>query len=302
MPDQIFLLKTRLHFSLTIIFFALFLSGCAVEAAKSVDRNQSEKTSFAAKESRLENSSAKNRITIQPNSPADTVRVFYKDLRVGKFREALFLTNLRPAIENLSDAELKDLQMDFAALARRIPTDVEINGEIISGNEATVTAKLPDNETDKIELQQIRLRRDAAAGNNVWTILTLNDEAEKAVKKEGRNYFFNLRIATHEREAKKMLDRIAKAEMVFVAQNRDEYGDLQTLVEKNLLPEDALGAATTGYNYKISLSADRKSYAATAEPEVYGKSGRHSFSFQASVGGKISALKSEDRKSQTVRN
>ncbi len=301
MPVKIFLIKTRLNFSLTTIFFALFLSGCAVEAAKNVDRNSGEKTSFAAKESRSENSSAKNKITIQPNSPADTVRVFYKDLRAGKFREALFLTNLRPAIEGLTDAELKDLQMDFAALAQQIPADVEINGEIISGDQATVTAKLPDNETDKIELQQIRLRRNTAA-NNVWTILTLDDEAEKAVKKEGRNYFFNLRIATHEREAKKMLDRIAKAEMVFAAQNRDEYGDLQTLVEKNLLPDDALGASTTGYNYKITLAADRKSYAATAEPAIYGKTGRLSFSFQTSGGGKISRLKSEDRKAQAVKN
>lgn len=286
-------------FFLLIIFSVLLAGGCAVEAAKSVDKKPA-----AAPENAAESPGAKNKITIQPNSPADTVRVFYKDLREGKVREALFLTNLRPAIENLTDAELKDLQVDFAGIARQIPADVEINGEIISGAEATVTAKLPDNKTDRIELQQIRLRRAAAAQNDVWTILTLDDEAEKIVKKEGASYFFNLRIRTHESEAKKMLDRIAKAEMVFAAQNGGGggYGDLQALVEKKLLPDDALGADSTGYDYKIALASDRKSYAAAAIPAIYGKTGRLSFIFKVGGGGKISALRGEDRKGQPFEN
>lgn len=303
MSETIFPTKTNRNFSfLFVIFSALIVGGCAVDAAKTGDASRIEKTSVAP-ETPIENaspssSSAKNSITIEKDSPADTVRSFYKDLRAGKFRDALFLTNLRPAIEGLTDAELEDLQVDFANLARQIPADIEINGEIIVGKDATVTAKLPDNETDKMELQQIKLRR--AATENVWTVQTLDDEAEKVVRRDGKNYFFNLKIQTHEREAKKMFDRIAKAQMVFISQNNGQYGDLPTLVAEGLLPEDALSSQSTGYNYKIALPENRKSYAVTAEPAVYGKSGKLSFGFTTS-GGKTSVLKSEDRRGQPVR-
>ena len=92
-------------------------------------------------------------ITIAPNSPADTVRAFYTRLREGKFREAIHLTNLRPAIEGLTDDELKEFSVDFAAIARLVPAELEINGEIISGENATVTAKLPGDDPDTLELQ-----------------------------------------------------------------------------------------------------------------------------------------------------
>src|SRR5215204_1057677 len=73
-------------------------------------------------------------IEIKPNSPADTVRAFYTALRERKFREAIFLTNLRPAIEGLTDTELKEFQLDFEAIAKHVPKEIEINGEIVSGN------------------------------------------------------------------------------------------------------------------------------------------------------------------------
>lgn len=281
-------INSRLHVSLLLLIFSILVTGgCAVEAAKTGEGKLIDKTFTASEKA----ASAKSKITIQLDSPADTVRVFYKNLRAGKFRDALFLTNLRPAIEGLTDAELKDLQVDFANLASQIPADININGEIISGDKATVTAKLPDNETDKLQLQEIRLRR----AGDVWTILTVDEEAEKIIRKEGRNYFFNLKIETHEREAKKMFDRIAKAEMVFAMQNGGLYAEIPALIENKLLPEDASTAESTGYNYKISLSPDRKSYTATAEPAVYGKTGKMSFAFSVS-GGKTSALKSVDTK------
>lgn len=289
MSDEIFPTKNHRKFFLPLLIFpVLFAVGCAGDSAKTDGANQAAK-----------NSSAKNTIAIEKDSPADTVRVFYKDLREGKFREALFLTNMRPAIEGLTDAELKDLQVDFANLAKQIPAEVEINGEIITGKDATVTAKLPDNETDKMELQQIRLRQ--SENENVWTILTLDDQAEKTVKEQGKDYLFNLRVETHEREAKKMFDRIAKAEIVFAAQNAGQYGNLPALVANNFLPEDALSAESTGYNYKIAVGSDKKSYAVSAEPAIYGKSGKNSFAY-AVRGNHASALRSEDRKGQPVKN
>lgn len=298
MSDKIFPTKKYKNvFFLSLLFSVLFLSGCAVEQTKSGGKNQGEKVSAAPADKSAESApTAKNTITIEKDSPADTVRVFYKNLREGRFREALFLTNLRPAIEGLTDTELKDLQVDFANLARQIPADVEINGEITTGNSATVTAKLPDNETDKMELQQIKLRR--AGDDKVWTIQTLDEAAEKVVKREGKNYLFNLRIETHEREAKKMFDRINKAQMVFVAQNNGQYGDLPALVSEGLLPEDALASESTGYNYKIALAPDKKGYSVSAEPALYGKTGKRSFGYTVS-GNYTSALKSEDRKGRS---
>jgi len=206
----------------------------------------------------------------------------------------MFLTNLRPAVESLTDAELKDLQVDFEPLAAQVPPEIEINGEIISKNKATVTAKLPDNETGEVKLQEINLREE----NGVWVILTVDEAAEAEIKKEGKNYFFALRIETHHNEAKAMLNRIAKAQMIYSAQNGGLYGEMPVLVEKNLLPEDARTPATTGYNYRIELSGDKKKYTAIATPADYGKTGNLSFWFETG-GNKNFIIKSKDTKGQT---
>src|SRR5512140_3074489 len=161
-------------------------------------------------------------IPIDQGGPADTVRVFYSLLREKKFRDAIFLTNLRPAIEGLTDTELKDFALDFEAIAGQVPAQVEINGEIISGDNASVTANLPNEDGDKKELQTIKLRRE----NGVWVILSVDEEAEKQIKKEGKNYFYVLRIQTHEQEARKMLDRIVKAELAHSLQNGGEFADM----------------------------------------------------------------------------
>jgi hypothetical protein len=262
---------------LTLASSVLMIGGCTVEAAKVSDGDKV----AAVKNTDLQSSSLKTApkttkgasIEITQNSPADTVRVFYKSLRENRFREALFLTNLRPAIEGLTDAELNDLQLDLATIAQQIPAEIEINGEIISGNYATVTAKLPDNETKQITIQEIRLRKQG----DFWVILTIDEQAEETVKKEGNKYFFNLRLQTHESEAKAMMERISKAEMVYALQNGGVYGEMTALIEKGFLPEDALTADSTGYNYKIFVSSDRKKYYATAEPAVFGKTGKLSF-------------------------
>jgi outer membrane lipoprotein-sorting protein len=282
---------------LFVIFSVLFFAGCAVKAAKTgenssgkTDSKQAQATSYTT-ESKLSASKAATRI--EPNSPADTVRVFYKNLRERRFREALFLTNLRPAVESLTDDELKDLQVDFEPLAAQIPTDIQINGEIISKGKAAVTAKLPDNETGEMKLQEIKLREE----NGVWVILTVDEAAEAQVKKEGKNYFFALRIETHHNEARAMLNRIAKAQMIYSPQTNGLYGEMTTLIEKNLLPDDAQTAQTTGYNYRIELSEDKKKYTAIAAPSAYGKTGKLTFWFEVG-GGKKLVIKSKDTKGQ----
>jgi hypothetical protein len=261
---------------LATIFSAMMIGGCAVEAAKVDDSDKTSPVKTTDLQASVKNSSKSTKgatIEIETNSPADSVRVFYKDLREKRLRDAMFLTNLRPAIEGLTETELQELQVDLAPIAQQIPTEIEINGEIISGNYATVTAKLPDNETKKVGLQEIRLRKEG----NYWIILTVDEKAEDTIKKEGNKYFFTLRIQTHESDAKEMMQNITKAQMVYAVQNGGNYGEMNELVGNGLMPEDALTADSTGYNYKVFVSPDKKKYSATAEPAVYGKTGKLSY-------------------------
>ncbi|HTH51109.1 MAG TPA: hypothetical protein VL501_04205 [Pyrinomonadaceae bacterium] len=213
------------------------------------------------------------KIEITEGGPADTVRAFYTKLRDKKFREAIFLTNLRPAIEGLTDKELADFAVDLEAIAGQVPPQLEINGEIITGDAATVTVNLPNPETGRPELQPIKLRKDGAN----WVILSVDDASEAKIKKDGKNYLYNVRIETHEDEARSMLDRIAKAEMVSSAQNGGRYAELSALVAAGLVPADVNSSSSTGYKYEVTVSGDATKYTASAVPAEYGKSGKLSF-------------------------
>lgn len=237
------------------------------------------------------------KIAIDPNGPADTVRVFYKHLREKKFREAIFLTNLRPAVEGLTEAELAEFAVDFEALAGQIPADVQINGEIVSGDQATVTANLPDPDEDgKNSIQEIKLKRSS----DVWIIQTVDETAAAKIKKDGKAYLYNLRIETHEEEAKKMLERISKAQLAHSLQNGGVFTDMATLITSGLLPEDITSSASTGYRYSIKVDENKISYFATATPETYGRSGRLSFLLQLDGKG-ISHVTSKDTRGQPMK-
>jgi hypothetical protein len=286
---------------LAVVLAAITFGGCAVEAAKneSGDQVSSVKNDQSPTAVKINNAEKKTKgatIEIEPNSPADTVRVFYKNLREKKYREALFLTNLRPAIEGLTDAELQDLHVDFEPIAQGVPSDVEINGEIITGSYATVTARLPDNETGALEIQDVRLRKES----NYWVILTVDESAETAIKKEGNRYFFNLRIETHHAEAKAMLERIVKSQAIFSSQAGGKFGTLQQLVTSGLLPDDALNSQSTGYVYTVVLADGNKKFFVTAEPSVYGKTGNLSFLLEFDKKGNPQ-FSSKDNKGQPLK-
>lgn len=261
---------TRHYFLLLTIVGVTLTGSCAVEASKATPAELNESEVSAAK-----TATKGATIEIEPNSPADTVRVFYKYLREKKFRDAIYLTNLRPAIEGLTDSELKEFQVDFEAISAIVPEQIQINGEIVSGDSATVTAKLPD-EDDKLELQEIKLKNNGG----VWVIQTVDEEAEKRIKQEGKNYFYVLRIETHQNEARTMLDRITKAEMVYALQNGNSYGEMKQLISAGFLPEDAETSDSTGYKYSVELAADKQSYKAIAVPAEYGKTGKLTFTVE----------------------
>ena len=287
---------------MSLFFSGLMIGGCSVEAAKSEAETdaerQIEKTEIYTATAEKPNSVGAGRIEIKSNSPADAIRTFYQNLREQRFREAIFLTNLRPAIEGLTDAELKELEVDFENLAQSVPPDIQINGEIISGEAATVTANLPDDETGKLKLKEFKLAREKGG----WLILLVDKETEAAIKKEGKNYFFALRIKVHHSEAEAMMTRIVKAQMVYAIQNGGLFGDMKSLVDARLLPSDVQSAASTGYRYNISLSSDKKKYRASAEPEIYNETGRLTYFLEVDEKNQTPPLKSADLGGKPLKN
>ena len=270
--------------------FVMGFGGCSVAKSAKADRNTSTPPAAA-------NSSSKSgSIPIEPNGPADTVRAFYGHLREKRFREAIFLTNLRPAVDGLTDAELKEFALDFAAIAGQVPAILDINGEIISGDKATVTAILPHADSDKNELQTVRLKK----AGQVWVIQTVDEGAEARINKEGKQYFYNLRIETHEEEARRMLERVAKAQIAHSLQNAGLFAERDTLIGAGLLPDDIRTSESTGYNYSIDVSPDKRKYSATATPALYGKSGRLSFLLEIDGKG-ISRVRSTDNGGKVMR-
>jgi hypothetical protein len=216
-------------------------------------------------------------------SPSDTVREFYKAMREKRFREAFSITIFKNAVEGLSSEEYEDLRPDFEKIAINVPDNIEITGEQLSGDEATVFVRVSEPDATP-QVEPVMLKR---AGGG-WVIIT-DPEAEKEIKKSGKNYFFNLRIQTHHEEVQEMLKRIMKAEFVYSSQHKGVYADMQTLINEGLLPKDVEGSETTGYVYHITLGKDGKTYLAGAEPARYGRTGRLSFSLD-----QTGAVKSAD--------
>lgn len=280
-----------------ILLLSVFIGGCAVEAAKNQTVDQVGKSEIYTVKAEHNVSASNGKINVTENSPADAIRTFYKNLRENRFREAIFLTNLRPAVEGLTEQELKDLQVDFSNLAKIIPGEIQISGEIITNDKATVMAKLPDTAADKTELKEFKLEKQ----NGGWLILMVDSRQESEIKKQGKNYFFALRIEVHHAEVEKMMDRIYKAQLVHSLQNGGEFTGFTALIEKNLLPEDVQTPDSTGYKYNLSLSADKKQYTVTAEPADYGKTGKLSYLLNAES-GKKPVLKQEDKQGKSLKS
>lgn len=211
-----------------------------------------------------------------PRSPSDTVREFYRIMREGKFREAFALSIYKPAIDPLTQAEFEDLQPDFQRMAAAIPEKVQLTGEQISGDSATVFVKVKEVDATTEQAEPISLIRV----NGVWIVGDRENDA--IVKKAGKDFFFNARIDTHHSEVQSLFQRITLAQVVYGQQHNGQYGNLAELIAGGLLPKDLEGTESTGYRFQVNKSADGKTWYATAEPAQYGKTGRLSFYLDAS--------------------
>lgn len=205
-------------------------------------------------------------------SPSDTVREFYKAMREKRFRDAFDLSIYGPAIDGLKPQELEDLRPDFEVMAAAAPEKVELTGEQIDGEDATVFMKLPnENDPTKVDIEPVYLIRVGGA----WVIG--DKENQQIVKKAGNRFFFEARISTHQNDVVSMMQRISVAELIYAQQHEGAFADMATLIAAGLLPKDLESTASTGYHFHMALGKDAKSYTAGAEPAEYGRTGRLSY-------------------------
>jgi hypothetical protein len=216
-------------------------------------------------------------------SPSDTVREFYKAMREKRFRDAFNLSIYKPAIDPLSPAEMDDLKSDFDRLAANITDKIQVSGEQISGDAATVFVKIEQGD-DKAEAEPIGLLRR----NGVWIIGDTSNEA--LVLQSGKEFFFAARIEAHHGDVQSMFQRIGIAQLAYAQQHNGLFGSLAALTQSGLVPKDIESTESTGYRFHVELAKDAKAYTVGAEPVQYGRSGKLSF-YMDSGGIKSADLK-----------
>jgi len=204
-------------------------------------------------------------------TPSDTVRAFYKAMHDHRFKEAWALTIYRPAVDGLNAEEMEDLRPDFEEKAAAIPDPVEISGEQISGDIATVFVKVPiSDSTPQNTSQPVTLIKSGGG----WII---GDEANQAiVKKAGRRFFLDALITQHHSDIEDLLKRVIAVQIVYSQQN-GVFGDLAVLINAGLVPKAAGDPKELGYNFRITVGRDGKTYLAGAEPVRYGHTGKLSY-------------------------
>ena len=207
------------------------------------------------------------------------MRDFYRLMREKKYREAFGISIYRPAIEGLSTDEFNDLKMDFdkmaTAVSEKIPDKVDITGEQISGDVATVFVKVVDADgKERIEPAAL-IKID-----NAWVVG--DRESLELVRKSGKKFFFEARMNAHHSDVQDMLTRISLAQVVYAQGHNGQFGNTAELIAAGLIPKDLEGVESTGYRFQVVRPADGKSWYATAEPAEYGRTGRLSFYLDAS--------------------
>lgn len=213
-------------------------------------------------------------------SPTNTVISFYRALKAKHYLEGFRHSVYRGAVDGLSADELRDLEPDFARTFSAIPEKIEARGEQITGDTAIVFLKFDGIE----ELQQVALIREGGQ----W--LVGDQDSLAMVRQQGRHFFFNARIIVNESEAHEMMLRIIGAELIYSRKFEGRNASLQELVRLGGLPKDVENKEASGYRFELMLSADAKTFWATATPLSYGKTGK--LSFYADING----VRAEDLK------
>ena len=207
------------------------------------------------------------------------MRDFYRMMREKKYREAFSISIYRQALEGLSTQEYEDLKSDFdkmaIAVSEKIPEKIDITGEQISGDVATVFVKVVDVDgKEKVEPASL-IKID-----NAWIVG--DRENLELVRKSGKKFFFEARINAHHSDVQEMLTRITVFQVAYSQAHNGQFGNMAELIAAGFIPKDLEGTESTGYRFQVIRSADGKSWYATAEPAEYGRTGRLSFFLDAS--------------------
>ena len=166
---------------------------------------------------------------------------------------------------------MEDLRPDFEDKAAAIPDPVEITGEQISGDIATVFVKVPISDaTPQNTSQPVTLIKSGG----VWII---GDGANQSiVKKAGHRFFLDALIIQHHSDIEDLLKRLIAVQIVYVQQH-SAFGDLPALIGAGLVPKAAGDPKELGYNFRVTVGKDGKTYVADAEPTRYGHTGKLSY-------------------------
>ena len=195
------------------------------------------------------------------------------------YRDAFGISIYRPAIEGLSTEEFNDLKPDFdkmaIAVSEKIPEKVDITGEQISGDVATVFVRVVDADGKERVEPAALIKLD-----NAWIVG--DKENLELVKKSGKKFFFEARISAHHSDVQDMMTRISLAQVVYSQGHNGLYGNTAELIAAGLIPKDLEGVESTGYRFQVVRPVEAKSWYATAEPAEYGRTGRLSFYLDAS--------------------
>ena len=90
-------------------------------------------------------------------------------MREHRFKDAWAMTIYKPAVEDLSAEEMEDLRSDFEQKAAQVPAQIEITGEQIQGNIATVFVRVPVTEsTPQVTSEPVNL----ISSGGVWIMAT----------------------------------------------------------------------------------------------------------------------------------
>jgi hypothetical protein len=204
--------------------------------------------------------------------PSDVVRDFYKAMREHRFKDAWSLTIYKAAVEGLSADEMEDLRPDFEQKAAQIPEQIEVTGERIQGNIATVFVRVPvTDSTPQITSEPVNLLSSGGG----WIIGTETDLAE--VKKKGRRFFLDALIEQHESDIEDLLKRFLAVQLVYSQEHKGVLGNLQELIAANLIAKESGDPKAIGYTVHLTITPDGKGYVAGAEPTRYGRTGKLSF-------------------------
>jgi hypothetical protein len=222
-------------------------------------------------------------------SPGETVLQFYRLLREKKYIEAFRLHVCAPAVETMSSEEAAGLQDEFEKVAGEIPEKIELGGESVLGNDATVFVKVPSGE--KINGQQpfLSVPVGLILFEGKWLI---GDRDTQALAFFHKNKFFSLSqsgvftvMLDNEEKAGKAITALIEIEQFFTQQHNGKFGTFREILDSKVvvrpdlvrLMEQLQDGEYFGYRFEVEMPEDRRTYTLYATPIQQNIDGRYSY-------------------------